>query len=81
MVATSAFIPLEVYELTEKASPLKAGALVVNLVAVFYLVWTKRLFGARGGHAAFEAERASQSLLEVEEAALTVDGKHLQPRS
>jgi uncharacterized membrane protein (DUF2068 family) len=81
VVATSAFIPLEVYELTEKASPLKAGALVVNLVAVFYLVWTKRLFGVRGGHAAFEAERASQSLLEVEEAALSVDGKHLHASS
>jgi uncharacterized membrane protein (DUF2068 family) len=70
VVATSAFLPLEVYELTEHATPLKAGALVVNLVAVFYLVSTKRLFGVRGGHAAFEAERASQSLLEVEQAAL-----------
>ncbi|MCW2543036.1 MAG: putative rane protein [Frankiales bacterium] len=81
VVGTSAFLPLEVYELTDKASPLKAGALVVNLIAVVYLVWTKRLFGVRGGHAAFEAERASQSLLEVEEAALSVDGKHLHASS
>jgi hypothetical protein len=36
---------------------------------VAYLVWTKRLFGIRGGHAAFEAERHSESLLEVELAA------------
>ena len=81
VVATSAFVPLEVYELTHKASPVKAGALAVNLVAVVYLVWSKRLFGVRGGHAAFAAERASQSLLEVEEAALSVDGKHLQASS
>jgi uncharacterized membrane protein (DUF2068 family) len=69
-VGTSAFVPLEVYELTDKASPLKAGALLINLVAVAYLVWSKRLFGVRGGHAAFEAERASESLLEVEASAL-----------
>jgi uncharacterized membrane protein (DUF2068 family) len=75
VVATSAFLPLEVYELTEKVSWLKVGALVVNLVAVFYLVWTKRLFGVRGGHEAFVAERDAQSVLEVEAAALTVDGK------
>jgi uncharacterized membrane protein (DUF2068 family) len=81
VIATSAFIPLEVYELTDKASYLKAGALVVNVAAVVYLVWSKRLFGIRGGHAAFEAERASQSLLEVEEAALSQDGKHLQASS
>ena len=42
------------------------------LVPLFsaYLLWTKRLFGLRGGHAAFEAERHSASLLEVERAAL-----------
>jgi hypothetical protein len=37
---------------------------------VVYLVWSKRLFGLRGGHAAFEAERHGESLLEVERAAL-----------
>ncbi len=76
VVATSAFLPLEVYELTHKASPLKAAALVINLVAVAYLVLSKRLFGVRGGHAAFEAERNAMSLLEVEASALSVDGKH-----
>ncbi len=70
VVGTSVFLPLEVYELTHHVSWVKVAALVVNLLAVGYLVWTKRLFGIRGGHAAFEAERASQSLLEVETAAL-----------
>jgi uncharacterized membrane protein (DUF2068 family) len=76
VVATSAFLPLEVYELTHKISWLKVAALVINLVAVVYLVWSKRLFGVRGGHAAFEAERHAESLLEVEAAALSRDGKH-----
>jgi uncharacterized membrane protein (DUF2068 family) len=77
VVATSAFLPVEVYELSHHVTWVKVAALVVNLVAVAYLVWTKRLFGFRGGHAAFEAERASQSLLEVEAAALTEGGKKL----
>ncbi|MCW2599861.1 MAG: putative rane protein [Frankiales bacterium] len=77
VIGTSAFLPLEVYELTHQVSVLKVLALVINLAAVFYLVYSKRLFGVRGGRAAFEAERASESLLEVEEAALSVSGKHL----
>jgi uncharacterized membrane protein (DUF2068 family) len=77
VVATSAFIPLEVYELTHKASVLKASALVINVVAVVYLVLSKRLFGVRGGHSAFEAERNAASVLEVEASALSRDGKHL----
>jgi hypothetical protein len=64
-----------VYELTHHVTWLKLVALLVNLAAVVYLVWSKRLFGIRGGHAAFQAERNAQSLLEVEAAALTVDGK------
>lgn len=75
VVGTSAFIPLEVYELSHHVTWLKVVAMAVNLAAVAYLLWTKRLFGVRGGHAAFQAERDAQSLLEVEAAALTVGGK------
>jgi len=39
------------------------------VLLVAYLVASKRLFGVRGGVAAFERERAGQSLLEVESAA------------
>jgi uncharacterized membrane protein (DUF2068 family) len=74
VVGTSIFIPLEVYELIEGFTWLKVAAFVVNVAAVVYLVWTKRLFGLRGGHAAFEAERHSVSLLEVEHAALAGAG-------
>jgi hypothetical protein len=39
---------------------------------VAYLLWSKRLFGLRGGKAAHGAQRQSVSLLEVERAATGV---------
>jgi uncharacterized membrane protein (DUF2068 family) len=56
-VATTAFLPLEVYELTRTVSPLKIIALIVNLAVVVYLLRAKRLFGFNGGAAAERAER------------------------
>jgi len=70
VVGTSIFVPLEVYELAERVTWIRVGALLVNLFAVAYLLWTKRLFGLRGGRGAFEAERHGESLLEVQRAAL-----------
>jgi uncharacterized membrane protein (DUF2068 family) len=67
-VATALFIPLEVYEITEKLTWVRIGALIINIAAVVYLVVTKRLFGVRGGGTAYEAERHEESLLEVEQA-------------
>jgi len=69
VVATSLFIPIEIYELTEKITWLRIGALIINVAAVIYILLSKRLFGLRGGHAAYEAERHETSLLEVEQAA------------
>ncbi|CAO5183033.1 DUF2127 domain-containing protein [Frankia sp. AiPs1] len=69
VIATSVFLPLEVYELTERITVLRIGALLINVAAVAYLIASKRLFGVRGGGAAFEAERHAESLLEVEQAA------------
>lgn len=69
VVATAAFLPLEIYELTEQVSYLKIATLVLNILAVLYIALTKRLFGLRGGRRAFEEERESASLLEVEESA------------
>ena len=69
VVATAAFLPLEIYELTEHVSWLKIGTLVLNVLAVLYIALAKRLFGLRGGRKAFEEERESASLLEVEESA------------
>lgn len=69
VVATSAFLPLEIYELTERVTAVRVGALIINIAAVIYLIVAKRLFGARGGAAAEDRERRSLSLLEVEQAA------------
>lgn len=73
VVGTSIFLPLEVYELVDKVTWVRVVAFALNVFAVVYLVWTKRLFGARGGHAVFAAERRGESLLEVEQAA--IDGR------
>jgi uncharacterized membrane protein (DUF2068 family) len=70
MVATSVFLPYEIYDLTMKITWLRVGALVVNLLLVVYLVWSKRLFGVRGGKQAYEARLRTESLIEVEQAAL-----------
>jgi uncharacterized membrane protein (DUF2068 family) len=68
VVATSLGLPIEIYELTERITWLRVGALIINVVAVAYIALSKRLFGLRGGHAAYEAERHEQSLLEIEAA-------------
>ncbi len=67
VVGTTLFIPLEVYELSEKVSWLKLVVLLINIAAVVYLLLSKRLFGIRGGHAAYEASLQEESLLEVEQ--------------
>src|SRR5664280_2736450 len=45
------------------------GAYAINVAAVIYLLLAKRLFGLRGGRAAYDQERHGDSLLEVEAAA------------
>jgi len=68
--ATSIFLPLEIYDLTGKITWLRVAALVINLLLVIYLVWTKRLFGVRGGKVAYEARLRSEFVIEVEQAVL-----------
>jgi uncharacterized membrane protein (DUF2068 family) len=71
VVGTSLFLPLEIYEVIDKVTFLRVAALVINLFLVFYLIWTKRLFGVRGGIRAHHAALHSVSLLEVERAAVS----------
>jgi uncharacterized membrane protein (DUF2068 family) len=73
--ATSIFLPYEIYDLTGKITWLRIAALVINLLLVTYLVWTRRLFGVRGGKTAYEARLRSASILEEEQAALTAARK------
>jgi uncharacterized membrane protein (DUF2068 family) len=60
-VATVVLLPFEIYELTEKVSPLKIIGFVINLAVAVYLIWAKRLFGVRGGGVVDERERAFDS--------------------
>ena len=69
VVATSVFLPLEIHELLSRVTVLRLGAFVVNVAAVVWLLWSKRLFGLRGGGPAYHAEHAEESLLTVERAA------------
>jgi uncharacterized membrane protein (DUF2068 family) len=74
VVGTTAFIPLEVYEIVDKVSWLKIVILLINIVAVAYLLFSKRLFGIRGGHRAYEESLHEASLLEVEQSSAAPSG-------
>ena len=69
VVATSIFLPWEIYELTERITWLRVVLLLINVAAVVWLLWSKRLFGLRGGGKAYDAEHDAESLLTVERAA------------
>src|SRR5215467_1287215 len=66
MIATSAGIPYELYDLTAKVTVLRVVAFAINVALVVYLVVTKRLFGVRGGKKAYEARLRSASILQAE---------------
>jgi uncharacterized membrane protein (DUF2068 family) len=62
-VATSAGIPYELYELAAKVTTLRLTAFLINVALLIYLVLSKRLLGARGGKAAYEARLRSESIM------------------
>jgi len=70
MVATSVFLPYEIYDLTVKVTWLRMGALLINLLLVGYLVWSRHLLGVRGGKEAYEARLREAAIIEVEQKAL-----------
>jgi Predicted membrane protein (DUF2127) len=65
MVATSIFLPYEIYDLTAKVTVTRVLFFIVNLALVLYLVLTKRLFGVRGGKRAYEARLRSESIMDA----------------
>jgi uncharacterized membrane protein (DUF2068 family) len=56
-LVTTSLLPLEIYELAHRLSPLKLVTFFINLAVVAYLLVAKRLFGLRGGVAAEQRER------------------------
>jgi uncharacterized membrane protein (DUF2068 family) len=68
-VATAIFLPLEVHELAKGITVTRGVAFAINVAAVIYLLFAKRLFGLRGGRKAYDEERRGEQLIEVEQAA------------
>jgi uncharacterized membrane protein (DUF2068 family) len=57
-LVTASLLPLEIYEIANRATVFKLLALLINVAVVAYLLRAKRLFGLRGGVAAEHAEGA-----------------------
>jgi uncharacterized membrane protein (DUF2068 family) len=70
VVATSVFLPLEIYDLTRGITMTRVVTFTINVAAVVYLLVSKRLFGLRGGRKAYDEERRGEQLLDVERAAM-----------
>jgi uncharacterized membrane protein (DUF2068 family) len=59
LFVTASLLPLEIYEIANRATVFKVIALVINVAVVVYLLHAKRLFGVRGG---FDAQRAQAAI-------------------
>jgi uncharacterized membrane protein (DUF2068 family) len=70
VIVTSVFLPWEIYEIADRLTWLRLVLLLINIAAVVWLIWSKRLFGVRGGARAYDAERHEASVLAVERAAV-----------
>lgn len=66
MVATSVFLPYEIYDLATKITALRVLTFLINLALVVYLVCTKRLLGVRGGRKAYEERLREANILDAE---------------
>jgi uncharacterized membrane protein (DUF2068 family) len=74
MIATSLGLPFEIYELSKAVTVTKVVLFVLNILLVVYLVYSRRLFGARGGKHAYEARlRASSIFDEAEKAVAAIE--------
>ncbi|HEV7362607.1 MAG TPA: DUF2127 domain-containing protein [Mycobacterium sp.] len=71
VIATSVFLPLEIHDLAKGITMTRVVTFSINILAVIYLLISKRLFGLRGGRKAYDEERRGEQLLDVERAAMT----------
>lgn len=67
MIVTSLGLPFEIYELSKAVTITKVILFLLNLLLVAYLVYSRRLFGARGGKEAYEARLRAASVLDEAE--------------
>ncbi|NQU36452.1 MAG: DUF2127 domain-containing protein, partial [Actinobacteria bacterium] len=59
VLATAILLPITISALIDKVSVFKVLGLVVEIAILAYLVFAKRLFGARGGQKRLEADLAA----------------------
>jgi uncharacterized membrane protein (DUF2068 family) len=72
-IVTSLGLPFEIYELTKAVTVTKLVLFALNLLLVGYLIYSRRLFGARGGKQAYEARLRADSVIdEAEKAAAAI---------
>jgi len=69
MIVTSLGLPFEIYELAKAVTATKIVLFVLNILLVVYLVYSRRLFGARGGKHAYEARLRAASIFDEAERA------------
>jgi uncharacterized membrane protein (DUF2068 family) len=79
MIVTSLGLPFEIYELSKAVTIIKIILFVLNLLLVAYLVYTRRLFGARGGKEAYEARLRADSVLDDADKAAAARRQAEQP--
>jgi uncharacterized membrane protein (DUF2068 family) len=62
-IATAGFLPFEIIELSRRVTVIRVGALVINLLILFWLLYRKRLFGIAGGGKTLTHERVDPTVL------------------
>jgi uncharacterized membrane protein (DUF2068 family) len=81
LIATSVFIPYEIYDLSSKVTVLRVLTFLVNLALVVYLVVSKRLLGVRGGKRAYDEQRRESSILQQAAEAAAAQKDHSPVRA
>ena len=74
VVVTAFFMPLEIHELANGITPTRALIFAINVAIVVFLLISKRLFGLRGGRSAYDCERRGEQLIDIERAAMKIEG-------
>ena len=62
-IATAGFLPFEIIELSRRLTVFRVGALIINLLILFWLLYRKRLFGIAGGGKTLTHERLDPTVL------------------
>ena len=62
-IAIAGLLPFELIELSRRVTVIRVGALVINLLILFWLLYRKRLFGIAGGRKAMGHERIDPAVL------------------